>query len=48
MDIKSIKGKDSLGDRSGEPVVVVVRGAIVNYAGTKKRGFLMCMGDEGM
>jgi len=29
-------------------VAVVVRGTIVNYAGTKKRVFLVCMGDEGM
>lgn len=48
MDIKSIKGTGRLGDGSGEPVVVVVRGTVVNCAGTKKRGFLVCMGDEGM
>lgn len=44
VDIKSIKGTDRLGDGSGEPVAVVVRATIVNYAGTKKRGFLLCNG----
>jgi hypothetical protein len=55
VDIKSTKRTGSLGDGSGEPVTVVVRGTIVNYAGTiadcagtKKMGFLVCMGDEGM
>lgn len=48
MDIKSIKWTDRLGDGSGEPVVVVVRGTVVNCAGTKKGGFLVCMGNEGM
>ena len=48
MDIKSIKGTDRLDDESGEPVAVVVCGTVVNYVGTKKRGFLLCMGEEGM
>ena len=48
VDIKSIKGTGRLGDESGEPVAVVARATIVNYAETKKRGFLVCMGDEDM
>ena len=39
MDIRSIKGADSLGYESDEPVAGVVRGTIVNYAGTKKGDF---------
>jgi hypothetical protein len=39
VDIRSIKGTDSLGDESGEPVAVVVRGTVANYAGTKKGDF---------
>lgn len=36
MDIKEYKEKDKLGGWSGEPVQ---DGAMVNYSGTKKRGF---------
>ena len=41
--IKSIKTKDRLGDWSGDPMAVIVLGTIVNYAGKKRRGFLVCV-----
>jgi predicted hydrocarbon binding protein len=39
VDIRSVKGMDNLGDGSGEPVAVVVRGIIAKYAGRKKGDF---------
>jgi hypothetical protein len=44
VDIKSINGKEKLGDWIGEPMAVVVRRIIVIYVGTKKGGFFGAYG----
>jgi ribosomal protein L7Ae-like RNA K-turn-binding protein len=38
VDIKSITGKEKLGDWSGKSVAVVMRETVVKYARTKKGG----------